>query len=210
MISLRVRDHLPMDDHWCFRLRSLTHIHFAQLDPLLPSWRSSPFSCFQDFPVLANLASEQASGAFVYSDSGQQHRRLGGGEPCPHRRLQVLKHRSPLLRARRDYGPDPFAPAVSLFTPCPLRDQTVDHHEPDGLLRQVVGRLHSRRRDEPEITLPMLLEPLRKVATVLRRGHVVRATSQHRGPRCFKLALELLGRQSFSAMDHPKERTQRL
>jgi hypothetical protein len=47
-----------MDDHWCFRLRSLAHIHFAQLDPLLLSWVSSPFACFQDFPVLANLASE--------------------------------------------------------------------------------------------------------------------------------------------------------
>ena len=42
----------------------------------------------------------------------------------------------------RIHCPDPFAPAVSLFTPCPLSDQTVDHHEPDRLLRQVVGRLH--------------------------------------------------------------------
>ena len=156
-----------MDDHWCFRLRSLAPIHFAQLDPLLSSWMSSPSDCFQDFPVLANLASEQANGTFAHSDSRQQHRRLGVGEPRPDRRFQVLKHRSPLLRASRDHCPDPFAPAVPRLTPCPLRDQAVDHHEPDRLLRQVVRRLHSRGRDEPEIALPVLLEPLRKVATVV-------------------------------------------
>src|SRR4051812_16799479 len=119
-MSVRVREHSPMDDHWCFRLQSLAHLHFAQLDLLLSSWMSSPSCFFQDFPVLANLASEQANGAFVYSDSRQQHRRLGADEPCPDCRLQVLKHRSSLLRASRGYGPDPFAPAVSLFTPCPL------------------------------------------------------------------------------------------
>ena len=81
-------------------------------------------------------------------------------EPCRHRRLQILKHRSPLLCASRDHCPDPFAPAVSLSLLVP-RDQTIDHHEPDRWLRQVVCRLHSRGRDEPEITLPMLLEPLR-------------------------------------------------
>src|SRR5271166_311108 len=48
-----------MDYHWCFRLRSLAHIHFAQLDTLRSSWMSSPCYCFQDFPVLVNLASEQ-------------------------------------------------------------------------------------------------------------------------------------------------------
>jgi hypothetical protein len=81
-----------MDLHWCFRLRSLAHIHFAQLDPLRSSWMSSPSYCFQDFPVLANLASEQANGTFVNSASRQQHRRLSIGEPRPDRRFQILKH----------------------------------------------------------------------------------------------------------------------
>src|SRR3954447_15896162 len=171
---------------------------------------SSPSGYFLDFPVLANLASEQANGTFVGSASRQQHRWLGVGEPRPDRRFQVLKHRSPLLRARRDHGPDPFAPAVALLTPCPLCDEPVNHHEPDRLLRQVVGRLHSRDRDEPEIALPVLLEPLRKVATMSRRGHVARGMSQHFGPRCLKLGLERLGRQLLPAVDHPKERTQRL
>jgi hypothetical protein len=199
-----------MDDHWCFRLRSLAHFHFAQLDLLLSSWMLSPSDCFQDFPVLANLASERSGGLFAHSDSRQQHRRLGVGEPRPDCRFQVLKLRSPLLRARRDHCPDPFAPAVPFFTPCPLRDQTVDHDEPDRLLRQIVGRLHSRGRDEPEITLTMCLEPLGQVATVVTRRHVARGTAQHFGPRCLELALEPLGRQLLPAVDHPKERTQRL
>ena len=64
-----MRKHSPMDDHWCSRLRSLAHLHFARLDPPLSSWMSTPFYCVQDFPVLANLASEQVNGTFVYSDS---------------------------------------------------------------------------------------------------------------------------------------------
>ena len=31
----------PLDEHWCFRLRSLACVHFAQPDPLLSSWMSS-------------------------------------------------------------------------------------------------------------------------------------------------------------------------
>lgn len=58
-----------MDDHWCFRLRPLAHLHFAQLDPLLTSWMLSPSYGLQDFPVLANLASERADGLFAHSNS---------------------------------------------------------------------------------------------------------------------------------------------
>jgi hypothetical protein len=68
-MSVRVRGHSPMDDHWCFRLLSLAHLHFAQLDLLLSSWMLSPSYYSQDFPVLANLASEQADGLFAHSDS---------------------------------------------------------------------------------------------------------------------------------------------
>ena len=89
-----------------------------------------------------------------------------------------------------------------LFAPGPLRDQSVDHHEADRLLRQVVRRLHSRRRHEPEITLAMLLEPGRHVATVFRRWHVDRGTTHNSEPGHFQLALELFRREVFAAMDH--------
>jgi hypothetical protein len=58
-----------MDDHWCFKLWPLAHLHFAQLDLRLSSWMWSPSYGSQDFPVLANLASEQADGLFDHSDS---------------------------------------------------------------------------------------------------------------------------------------------
>ncbi len=54
----RMRVHSPMDDHWCFRSGTLAILHFAQLDPLLPSWMSSPVCCLQDVPAPTDLAPE--------------------------------------------------------------------------------------------------------------------------------------------------------
>ncbi len=154
---------------------------------------SSPACGFQDVPVPPDLAPEHLTGLHALSSSGQQRRRLGPLEPRPDRRLQVREHRSTLLPTRRDHRPDPLAPAIPRLAPRPLRDQPVDHHEPDRLLRQVVRRLHSRSRDEPEITRPVRLEPLRQVAAVLRLRHIGRAATQHLGPGRLQLALKDLG-----------------
>ena len=67
---------------------------------------------------------------------------------------------SPLFAPSRSRSRSVRASPVSFFTPCPLRDQTVDHHEPD---RFSMGVLRSRPplpwgRDEPEIALAMRLE----------------------------------------------------
>ena len=67
-------------------------------------------------------------------------------EPRRHRRLQIREHRPSLLTARRHHRPDPLTPPVAALAPRPLRDQAVDHHEPDRLLRQVVRRLQPGRR----------------------------------------------------------------
>src|SRR5260370_32429289 len=181
-------------------LRSLTSVHVAQPDLLLTLWMSSPACGYRDFPVLLDPASVLTAERFTYSGFRQQRRRLGPGKPRPDCRLQVLKHRSPLLCAGRDRGPDSFAPAVSSFTPRPLRDPAVDHHEADRLLGQVVRRLHSRSRNEPEITRPMLLEPIRHVPTMSRRLHLTRSTTQNLEPGQVQLALELVRREVFSAM----------
>ncbi len=86
--------------------------------------------------------------------SRQQRRGLIPPEPRPHRRLQILEHRPPLLPARRHHRPDPLTPTLSPLTPRPLRYVPVYHHEPDRLLRQVVRRLHPWRRHEPEVGSP--------------------------------------------------------
>src|SRR4051812_6494904 len=101
------------------------------------------------------LTARPAALAFL----GQQRRRLGLMEVGLDRRMQVPEHRTPLLGTRRDHRPNPLTPAVPCRAPRPLRDHTVEHHEPDGLLRQVVRRPQPRRRHEPEITLPVLLKP---------------------------------------------------
>src|SRR5271155_5402504 len=168
-----------MKNDWRYIARCLTCIHFAQLDSLRRSRISLSACGFRDFPVRSDPASLRAAYFFTHSILRQQCRRIGPGEQCPDRGLQVLKHRSPLLRAGRDHGPDSFAPAVSLFTPCPLRDQSVDHYETDRLLCQVVRRLYSRSRNEPEITRAMLLEPGRHVATVSCRWHFGLGTTQN-------------------------------
>src|SRR5271157_5638523 len=100
-----------MDDHWRCRLRALASFRFAQLDPLLSSWMSSPSDYFQDFPVLANLTSEQANGTFVYSDSRQQHRRLGVGEPRTDRPCCVQVAITVQIRSHQRFP-------VSLLVPC--------------------------------------------------------------------------------------------
>src|ERR1700722_1544225 len=122
----------------------------------------------------------------------------------------ATKHRSSMLCAGRNHRPDSFAPAVSSFTPRPLRDKSVDHYEADRLLCEVVGRFHSRSRNEPEITRAMLLEPGRHVATVSCRWHVDRGTTQNLEPSQLQLALELFCRKVFSAMNHLEEFPQRL
>ena len=125
----------------------------------------------------------------------QQRRRLFPMEPRRYCRLQILEHRSSLLTAGRYHRPDPLAPAVAPLAPRPLRDQAVDHHEPDRLLRQVVRRFHPGGRDEPEIALPMHGEPLRQVAAGPRRRHVLRPQAQDLGPRRLQPALKLRGRE---------------
>src|SRR3954471_16305652 len=120
-----------------------------------------------DSPALAGLASLGSADPPPRLRSGpsrQQRWRLLTLEPRRHRRLQTREHRSSLLAARRDRRPDPLAPAVAAVAPRPLRDQAVDHHEPDRLLRQVVRRLDPRLREEAEVALAMHLEPLRQVS----------------------------------------------
>ena len=143
------------------------------------------------------------------SSSHLQRRRLHPIEPSRDRRLHVREHRSPLLGTWRDHRPDPLAPAVPRFTPRPLRDRTVDHHEPDRLFRMLVRRLHPRRCEEPELTRVLLLESVRQVPTGPRRRHIGRAAPPHLGTRPFPLARELRCRQPFPTMDHRDQRPQR-
>ena len=88
--GLRARARTPLDDHWCFRLRSLAYIHFAQPDPLLSSWMSSsPAYILQDFPVLADLASEHTAGPSLTQTPGNSN---GGSVPANHAPTAASKY----------------------------------------------------------------------------------------------------------------------
>ena len=66
---------------WRCRLRAPVSFCFTQLDPLLSSWMSSPSHCFQDFPVLMNLASEQPTAPSFTQPSGNS---IGGSVLANH------------------------------------------------------------------------------------------------------------------------------
>src|SRR5262249_40773627 len=86
---------------------------------------------------------------------------------------------APLLDATGNHCPEALAPALARGAARPLGHHTVEHHEADGLLRHIVGRLHSGRAHEAEVALPMLLQPFGHVAIVPRRRHVARAHAPH-------------------------------
>src|SRR5436190_17864762 len=88
--------------------------------------------------------------------NGQQRRRFLARELRMHGGAQEVPYRTALLHTTGDHRPDPFAPALPRRAARSLRDMPVDHHETDGLLRQVVGRLDPRRRHEAKVRLAML------------------------------------------------------
>ena len=91
--------------------------------------------------------------------------RLDGGH-------QEVEHRTALLSTAHHDGPDPFAPALPDLAAGALRQAAMDGHEADGLLGQVVGGFHVRRRDEAKVTVHVLGEAVGQVAGFARVGHV--------------------------------------
>src|ERR1700683_3843933 len=114
------------------------------------------------FPVLSNLSTFPGAGLSLARllDPTQQRRRFLLLIDRRHRRIQILKHRTPLLGAGRYHRPDPGAPASSRFPIRPLRYMAINHDKADRLLRQIVGRFHPRRRHKREISSPMGRETL--------------------------------------------------
>ncbi len=88
-----------------------------------------------------------------------------------HRVEQARKDRTTLLDASGDHRPDAFAPAAAFFASRPLRDVPVNDDEANRLLRQVIGRVDTRRRDEAEVRFPVFAEPFGQVACMFRVRH---------------------------------------
>jgi hypothetical protein len=91
-----------------------------------------------------------------------------------------------------------------------LGHMTIDHHEADGLLRQVIGRLHSRRSDELEVRRSVLHEAPGQVLAMFRVRHILCCRSHDGHPRGLQLLLEYRNLQIGLVMDHSKELLQRI
>ncbi len=62
-----------------------------------------------------------------------------------------------------DRRPDSLIPLTTGCATCALGDPAVDDHEADGLLGEVVRRLHARCGDELEVGRSMLAEPFGEI-----------------------------------------------
>ncbi len=81
---------------------------------------------------------------------------------------------------------------------------SVDHHEADRLLRQVVRRLYPWRRHEREVGRSMVAETLFHVLAV-PRCRACQSDAQHLIPSRFQELLELLLAQMLALVEHLEE-----
>src|SRR5215831_17863909 len=156
----------PAFCRWSDELLPMIIFSTSRADTALPcvGFAPSPLPV-SGFPVLAEPCTFQAywncCRRLPVLGHQRGHRRVT--EPSDNRRFQVIKDRATLLETTGDHRPDPLAPAPPRLTARALRHVPVQDHEPDRLLRQVVRRLHARRRHELEVRLPVLREALRQV-----------------------------------------------
>ena len=86
------------------------------------------------------------------------------------------------MTARRDDRADPFPPTLPGRAAGALGQASMDGHEPEHLLGQVVGGFNLRFADEAEVALGVLKESLGEVTGFLRAG-ASKVASQSRALR---------------------------
>src|SRR4051794_12095920 len=84
-----------------------------------------------------------------------------------------LENRTALLGASGDRRPDPLEPAPSCFAPRALGDVSVDDHEANRSLGQVVGRLDAGSRDKPDVARTVFPKAASEIGRLRRAGHVL-------------------------------------
>ena len=95
--------------------------------------------------------------------SGQKRGRRDAGEEGFDSPEEELKSRCVVDCAGCHYRPDALTPSVAGSAAGALCDESVDDHEADGLLRDVVGRVDARSGDESEVCGAVLVESFRDV-----------------------------------------------
>src|SRR4051794_33979624 len=86
---------------------------------------------------------------------------------------EELKDRTALLGASGDRRPDPLQPAASGFASRALGYVSVDDHEANRLLGQIVGRLDAGGRDESDVACTVFPKATSEIGRVRCVGHVL-------------------------------------
>ena len=103
-----------------------------------------------------------------------------------------LKNRTALLGASGDRRPDPLEPAPSSFAPRALGYVSVDDHEANRLLGQVVGRLEAGCRDKPDVACTVFPKATSEIGRLRCAGHVHDGRSTQRLAQQFQRGCERL------------------
>jgi len=157
-------------------------------------WRSGrlPVGCGVR---LARIAEEQGRRSFTRED------RAGGP-------FQELEYGTALLGTGCDRRPDAFRPLSAGNAAGALRHMPVQHHEPNRLLRQIVGRLDAGRSDESQVTLAVCVEPVGQILGFARPRHAMRGFCPDFVPGVFELPGKSARRQLVAAMNQAEHRPQ--
>ena len=121
-----------------------------------------------------------------------------------------IENRATLLGAGRDDCPDPFEPALASFASRSLRYMSVDDHEANGLLGQIVGRLDAGRCDKPDVTLAVFLEATGEVPRLRRAWDVLDGCLTQHVAENLQRGRDRLGLHEVPAMDHVEHRSSRI
>ena len=119
--------------------------------------------------------------------------------------MEEVVDRSTLLSAGGERRPDTLAPLAAGESSCSLGNLAVDHDKPNGLLREIVGGLNTRRRDEFEIGLSVLAKA---PSDVLGLGPLRCAFGDFEDldSGVLQLSLEPLRRHALSSVNDAEER----
>ena len=115
---------------------------------------------------------------------------------------EEIKNRATLLGASGDDRPDPLEAMLASFTSRALGYVSVDDHEANRLLGQIVGRLDARRCYKPDVTRTVFLEATGEICRLRCTGHALDGCSTQRLAKEFQRGCERLGFGEVAAMDH--------
>ena len=120
--------------------------------------------------------------------------------------MNIIEHRTALLRARGNRCPDSLTPFAARQRSCALSDLAINHDETDGLFRKIIGWVDTRRCNEFKVGFTVLAKSFGNTLRFRSRRRAL-CNLQDRFSSLLEFGLKSLRTQALSPVDHPKERT---